>query len=662
MNKQSIIGLVLIFAIFMGYIWWVSPSKEELAAMQAKHDSLVQVYNDSVALAAEEAAIRLELEQKAAQGDTAAIQQLGRKKTTNLGVFNAATTGDTGTLCIDNGLMVVKVSNQGAQVSDVVLSKYKTHEGKPLQLITPSERNMNLVFSTTDNRVVNTRELVFAPYIDGNPIDPTSSYTLNQGDSLTLSLRAYVPTSGNDNAANSEPSYLEFAYTFHHNSYEMGFDVEFHNLQNTVHTSHYLDFEWFNRMKRQEKVDPGSRGSRNRNKDRELSYTNLYFKPTSDKVDNLRMGRDASHQVKTAVEWVAYKQQFFCAILMTDSVPFENADLATHTDADAFSANKDYLLDMNGTIGLPFNNSNAAMHMAFYYGPTKYRDLRAMHKGFEKMLPLGWWVFSKFVSRIFIIPTFNFLERFNWNYGVIIIVFTILLRLLLFPLTFKSYQSSAIMRILRPEMEAINKKYPNQEQMMQKQQEMSKLQKAAGMNPMAGCLPMLIQMPVLTAMFMFYPVAIELRQQPFLWCSDLSTYDSILDFGFNIPLYGDHISLFCLLMFGMQFFYTWYTMRGQQAQANMPGMKFMMYFMPFFMLFMFNSQSAGLNLYYFCSLSITMLQMVLIRKFTSEKRVRARMAAYYANQKNKPQKKSRFQQQMERMQKMNEELERQRRK
>ena len=218
------------------------------------------------------------------------------------------------------------------------------------------------------------------------------------------------------------------------------------------------------------------------------------------------------------------------------------------------------------------------------------------------------------------------------------------------------------MRILKPEMEALNKKYPNPEQAMQKQQEMTRMQKKAGYSPVAGCLPVLIQMPILTAMFMFYPVAIELRQKSFLWCDDLSTYDSILDLGFNIPLYGDHISLFCLLMFGMQFFYTWYTMKGQNMNAGMPGMKFMMYFMPFMMLFMFNSMAAGLNLYYFYSLSITMLQMVLIRKFTSEKKVRARMAAYDAKHKNTPQKKSSFQKRLEEMQRMTEEMQKQQQK
>ena len=231
---------------------------------------------------------------------------------------------------------------------------------------------------------------------------------------------------------------------------------------------------------------------------------------------------------------------------------------------------------MQAVIGLPYDEAGGRISAGFYFGPTKFRDLRAMHRSYERMLPLGWWHISKTISRVLIIPTFNFLERFNWSYGIIIIVFTLLLRLILLPLMYKSYEGTAIMRALKPEMDALNKKFPDQEQAMQKQQAAMALQKRAGYSPMAGCLPALIQMPILTAMFMFFPIAIELRQKPFLWCKDLSTYDSIIDFGFNIPLYGDHISLFCLLMFGMQFFYTWYTMRQQASTQSMPGMKFVM--------------------------------------------------------------------------------------
>ena len=329
------------------------------------------------------------------------------------------------------------------------------------------------------------------------------------------------------------------------------------------------------------------------------------------------------------------------------------------TDEDHAATN--YLTDMRAVIGLQYDENHPQMHMGFYYGPTKLRDLRAMHRGYERMLPLGWTIISKSISRYLIIPVFNFLEKFGWNYGIIIIVFTLLIRLVLLPLVYKSYQGGAIMRILKPEMEALNKKYPKQEQAMQKQQEMMALQKKAGYSPMAGCLPVLIQMPFLTAMFMFFPIAIELRQKPFLWCPDLSNYDSILDFGFNIPLYGDHISLFCLLMFGMQFFYTWYTMKQQAGTQSMPGMKFMMYFMPFMMLFIFNSQSAGLNLYYLISLTFTMTVMMLIRRFTSEQKVRARMAAYdqkHAKDSGKGKKKSSFAKRLEELQKQAEQMQR----
>ena len=655
MNKKSILGIVLIFGIFVGYMWWVAPSKEEIAERQRVNDSIRQAYVDSVAYADSVAAVKAHLDSLAMQGDSNARRQLQLNERGDMGVFNASAFGDTVNVTVKNELMTVKFTNMGAQVREVVLGKYTTYDSMPLQLITPADDNMNLIFSTEDTRVINTKDLVFTPYREYGgqllPITSDSCYEIASNEAVDLHFRAYI----GDSSGLNQDKYLEFHYVVRGDEYDVNYEISFHGLKDVVRKTDYMDFEWHNKMNRQEKVDASSRGSRNRNKDPEKFYSSIYFKAAKDDVDEVGRGRDGEKNVKTSVEWVAFKQQFFCAILVADST-FENAYMTQVTDKSSEDAK--YLCDMSSTIGLTYSSEHdCSMGMKFYFGPTKYRDLRAMHRGFEKMLPLGWWIFSRFVSRYLIIPVFNFLETFNWNYGIIIIVFTILLRLVLFPLTFKSYQGSAIMRILKPEMDALNKKYPNPEDAMKKQQEMSRLQKKAGYNPMAGCLPILLQMPILTAMFMFYPVAIELRQKPFLWCDDLSTYDSVLDLGFNIPLYGDHVSLFCLLMFGMQFFYTWYTMRGQNMNAGMPGMKFMMYFMPFMMLFMFNSMAAGLNLYYFCSLSITMLQMVLIRKFTNEKKVRARMAAYDAKHKNGgPQKKSKFQQRMEEMQRMTEEM------
>lgn len=642
MNKQSVIGFILIFAVFIGYMWWISPNEEQRAEMQRKADSirlaqLEQAYLDSLAAA----------------NDTAVVD-VQAKKNVDLGVFTGSSMGDSTMLTVDNGLLTLSFDNHGAMVKEVIVQNFTTYEGLPLRLITPSDDNMSLIFATEDNRTVRTKDLVFAPIVNGTRwSNGDTTLTIGEGDSLLLQFRAYV----DDSTSQNQERYIEFAYLIHGNSYQVDFDITFHQLDGIIRNTPYLDFEWQNRMVRQEKVDASSKGRRNRNKDPERFYSNIYYKPSNDDVDHLRDGRDSDEKVKTSVDWVAFKQQFFCAILMNDN-GFANADLTLKANAKDTARN--YLCNMYSTIGLPYEEGgNNTSHMAFYYGPTKFHDLKAMDRGFEKMLPLGMWVFSKLISRYVIIPVFNFLETFNWNYGIIILVLTFLMRLVLFPLTFRSYQSSAITRILKPEMDAINKKYPNQDQMMQKQQEMSRLQKRAGINPVAGCLPLLIQLPILTAMFWFYPASIELRQKSFLWCHDLSTYDSVLDLGFNIPLYGDHVSLFCLLMFAVQFFYTWYTMRSQASQMSMPGMKFMMYFMPFMMLFLFNSQSAALNLYYFTSLSITMAQMILIRRFTKESTIRARMAAYDLKHKNGTQKKSKFQQRLEEMQKQAEAMQKQ---
>ncbi len=652
MDKKSIIGLVLIFAIFVGYMFWVAPSKEEMAERQRVYDSTVAANLEAQRVADSIAAAQAHVDSLAAAGDSTAMTLVGGRRVADMGAFNAAAQGEARPLRVESERMSVEFNTLGGRVDRVVLKDYQTYDGNELVLVTPDEENMNLVFSTEDNRVVNTKDLVFTPYIKGQKVE-SGEWKVDGGDSLTVSFRAAVEDSVGE-------GYLEFRYTVRGESHEVGFDIDFVGLTGVVRNTPYMDFRWQNRMLRQEKVNSGSRGKSNRNSDRERFYSSIYYKsPKAKNPDNLRMGQDAHKQVKTNLEWVAFKDQYFAAIMTAEGgVPFENAEIEVSTDKRDTTHN--YMTDMQAVIGLQYDQTAPTIHAGFYYGPTKYRDLKAMHRSYERMLPLGWWVFSKAASRWLIIPVFNFLEQFGWNYGIIIIVFTLLIRLVLLPLVYKSYQGGAIMRILKPEMDALNKKYPQPEQAMQKQQAMMNLQKKAGYSPMAGCLPVLIQMPFLTAMFMFFPIAIELRQKSFLWCDDLSNYDSILDFGFNIPLYGDHISLFCLLMFGVQFFYTWYTMQQQAGTQQMPGMKFMMYFMPFMMLFIFNSQSAGLNLYYLISISFTMIVMILIRRFTSEKKVRARMAAYDAKHsgKNGKTKKSSFQKRLEELQKQAEAMQR----
>ncbi len=536
MDKKSIIGLVLIFAIFVGYMFWIAPSKEEIAERQRIYDSTMQANIEAQRIADSLEAEKARIDSLAAAGDTT-VQGVQRK-VQDMGVFNAAAQGEERKYELFTDLMHIEFSNVGARVDRVVLNDYLTYDSNELVLITPSEDNMNLVFSTEDNRVVNTKDLVFVPYLDGTPWNELNSTAACKGDNSTVvSFRAEINDSVNH-------GYLEFLYTIHGDSYEVDFDINFVGLGKVVRNTPYMDFQWQNRMLRQEKVNSGSRGKSTRNSDRERFYSSIYYKAPKDKSpDNLTMGQDKQKQVKTELDWVAFKDQYFAAIINAEGgIPFENADIQVATDKRDTASN--YLTNMRAVIGLPYNQDHPQMQMSFYYGPTKLRDLRAMHRGYDRMLPLGWTIISKSISRYLIVPAFNFLEKFNWNYGIIIIVFTLLIRLVLLPLVYKSYKGGAIMRILKPEMDALNKKYPKQEQAMQKQQEMMALQKKAGYSPMAGCLPVLIQMPFLTAMFMFFPIAIELRQKPFLWCQDLSNYDSILDFGFNIPLYGDHISLF----------------------------------------------------------------------------------------------------------------------
>ena len=668
MDKKSIVGLVLIFLIFLGYMFWIKPSDEEIAARRHQ-DSLNYVERmraDSLARVEVEQVRKQDSLYQLAEMDTTTVDSNGVVKPSayqiNLGQFSVNGSNPRLHVTVSNGKLCADVQSLGAQVQQVVLEDYVTFDSMPLEIVTPDAKNLDIVFVDSHNDVVNTRLIPFSVFADGKQISENTELSVSEGDSLTLSFRAFVQTA--DTMPVDPDRYLEFRYVFRYDSYEVDFDINFHGIKDYVSVSPNLTMTWRNRLNRQEQYDRSLKGrNANRNKDSERFYTTLCYKNIEDNATSLKDGRDDEKQITTPLEWVAYKQQFFCAILMSEN-SFRNAQ-QLQVKTDRAVKDDSYLCDMSSTLGMDYDATvdNYALDMGFYFGPNKYRVLRDMDRGFERMLPLGWGFFlTQWVSRFAIIPVFNLLEGFNLNYGIIVIILTLLLKIVITPLMWPSYKTGAVMRHLKPEMDAINKKFPKQEQAMQKQQAMTALQKKAGINPMAGCLPMLIQLPILFAMFRFYPASIELRQKPFLWCDDLSSYDSILDLPFNIPLYGDHISLFCLLMFAMQFVYTLYTMKQQQGQASMPGMKFMMYFMPFMMLFIFNSQSAALNIYYFFNLLLSIVTMFLIRAVTTEDKVRARMAKAEAAGRGKPQKKSKFQQRLEEMQRMTEEMQKQQQK
>lgn len=646
MDRKSIIGLILIFLVFMGYMWWTAPTEEELAAQRAMRDSIMraeQMRIDSLERAQNLSLAQENILESQLQSDNDSIRFAALAMAKNeLGAFSNNLEGDSVTISVNTSVLNLEFSNLGARVKSAILSDYKTYDSLPLQLLSPNEQ-LNLVFLAQGNKLINTEKLVFKTFC--NNVQLTDDATLNvEKDSLVISMRAYT----DDSTGYNENQYLEFRYIVYPENYLVDFDIVFHGLNDVIQVQPYVDLYWNNQLNRQEK-----------NKENERRTSSIYYKPISDDVDYITEGRDEVEKQNTPLQWISFKQQYFCNVLIADK-EFSNADLETRTNVR--DTNSHYLCDMSAVIGLPYESvADYTVGMKFYFGPNKYRELADIGMQLDRQIPLGWGFFLlQWINRFVVIPVFNFLESFNWNYGFIILILTLLVKLVLFPIAFKSYRSSAVMRVLQPEINEINAKYPKQEDAMKKQQAVMALYKKAGVSPMSGCLPMLLQFPILIAMFRFFPACIELRQQGFWWVDDLSSYDSILNFGFNIPLYGDHISLWCLLMAAVNLWYTHITMKQQAATNTMPGMKFMMYAMPIFMLFALNSYSSGLNYYYFLSMCITIIQMWAIRKFTDEDKIREKIRLATISAKNKPVKKSKFMQRLEEMQRMNEELERQR--
>jgi YidC/Oxa1 family membrane protein insertase len=442
--------------------------------------------------------------------------------------------------------------------------------------------------------------------------------------------------------------YIQQSYKLENDGYMLQNELSFVGLGNVIPRNvSMLDIDWSLVVPRLEK------GFKN-----EMQYSKLnYYFSGDKKPEIIGRGRDASKRIDTKTKWFAFQQQFFSA-LMTSKNEFASADF----DIDFYSE-EEYkadgkLMACSAKLRSDFQagSDNIVLPYEFYFGPNDYKTLKKYDQKYEKIIPLGGWLVAWF-SRLIIIPTFDFLGRFLTNYGLIILLMTLFIKLLISPLTIKSYKSSAKMQVIKPEMDKINAKYPNEKDAMKKQQATMDLYQKAGISPMGGCLPMLLQMPILFAMFRFFPASIELRQQKFLWADDLSAYDSIWDFGVNVPLIGDHLSLFALLMAVTMFFYSKMTSGQMSDDPNMAGMKFMsVWLMPIMMFFICNNLSAALSYYYLLSNIITMIMTWYIRKFVvTEEKVRADMML---NAK-KPKKKSAWQQRLEEAQKMQEQMQKQ---
>ena len=639
MNKNTIIGLVLIFGIFIIYSYLMSPSQEQQLQMKRKADSAYlasQARRDSdIRALARDHALQMarQKEKVLATGqklDSMTVLRLTMKD--ELGAFANAAVGKDTSFSIENDVYTIKIAARGGKITQVELKDYRTWDQRPLMLLDKDSLEFGLSFFS-NNRIINTNKLYFQPFWPDQKNNGQSMIKVTGKDSVRFGMRLFVAA----NDTSIDPTkYIEYIYTVRGDEYMLRYSIKLVNMADVVDPStKYLVLNWNENLKRQEK-----------SLNMERMSTGLYYKYSEDKVDNLSETKDEEKILKNErLKWISYKQQFFTSTIIADDF-FSDPKLKVAT----YPGGNHYLKTMTSEVGIPYvPKESKEIGMSMYFGPNKYYGLKRYHQDLEKQIPLGWGFFLMAWINIYaVIPVFTFFGNFGWNYGIIILILTIILKIILFPIAFKTYKSSAKMKVLKPEIDELTKRYPKKEDAMKKQSATMELYKKAGVNPMAGCIPLLLQMPILIAMFRFFPSSIELRQQAFLWAKDLSSYDSIWTFpnGFTIPYYGDHVSLFALLMTISSVLYTKINeqMMGSQ-QSQMPGMKTMMYLMPVMFLFWFNDYSSGLSYYYLLANLLTFAQIYIIRATIDEKKLHAQIEA----NKKKTVKKSGFQKRLEDM-------------
>ena len=613
MNKNTIIGFVLIGVIMFGFSWYQSKQYKEQMAAQAQLDSIAMVEQlqqmamDSVQKATgENKAVAVKVENQAVYKDS---------------LLNVARNAQEQILALANDKVCVEFTTKGAQFHRVTINDYMSYDSTALELVKPgmSQYGINLYAG----EYINTKDFVFD--------------VVEHNDS-TLVMRMPFSNGG----------YLQQKYTLAAGAYNVKNELSISGNVVPRNVSS-LDIDWTLTVPRLEK------GYKNEKQYSKLDY---YFEGDK-KPEQIGRGRDASERVNARFKWFAFQQQFFSAIMTAPQEFASSDDLSVKFFSEEEYKDQGKLMTCHAKLRSEFQpGQDVVIPYDFYFGPNDYDVLKKYDQNYEDIIPLGWWIVS-WISRFVIIPCFAFLGKFMTNYGLIILLMTILIKIVVSPLTIKSYKSSAKMQVLKPEIDQLNKKYPNEKDAMKKQQAMMDLYRKAGVSPMGGCLPMLLQMPILFAMFRFFPACIDLRQQKFLWADDLSSYDSIWDFGVNVPLLGDHLSLFALLMAVTMFFYSRMTSSQMSDDPNMAGMKFMsLWLMPIMMFFICNNLSAALSYYYLLSNIITMGQTWYVRKFVvTDDKVRAEMVANA----NKPKQKSKWQMRLEEAQRMQQQMQKQNR-
>lgn len=607
LDGKSIIGFALIFLLLIWVMYNNRPSEEEIAAEKAKQE-LVEKQKQE----ASEAPTMVRSTEKSPVIDFKDTLQLESFKN-KVGAFKYGIDGSTKEeyIALENDVVALKISTKGGQIVEARMKNFDTYDSLPLYLIKDKNAVFNLKLATQDNRTLQTHDLFFKPTLSKN------------GDNQVLSMRLLA----------GENQFLEYKYELKPGEYMVDFALRTQGLNSVLNPSQQPELEW------------NLRGRRNsKSIQYENRYTELYYKFENDKIDYLSAsGQD--DEVEQNVEWISYKQHFFSSILISNT-PFKKVELASANLAEDDSPETKFSKQFSSKIFMDYVGGELNYGLQWYFGPTELKEFNKYEEiGLDESIPFGWGIFG-WINRFMFTPLYNFLAGFL-PAGIAIIIMTILVRLLMSPVTYKSYLSQAKMKVLRPEINEINEKH--KDNAMKKQQETMKLYGKAGVNPMSGCLPALLQLPVFYALFMFFPSAFVLRQKSFLWAEDLSAYDSIAQLPFTIPFYGDHVSLFPILASVAIFFYMQMT-TGQsmqmQQQPGMPNMKFIMYLSPVMMLFFFNSYASGLSLYYFVSNLITIFIMLAIKNWIiDEDKIHAKIQ----ENKAKPKKKSRFQQKMAEM-------------
>ena len=605
-SKYNIVGFVLIGLVMFGFTWYQSRQYKKQAEYQAQLDSIARV----------EAMEKMVLDSAmtvvpASQGSASAATPAFRPYRDSS--LNVAAQSNPSIVAIANNQVRIEFTTKGAQPYSVDVKDYRRYDSTALMLIPAGASELN--FNIYAGESLDTKDFVF------------DIAELN--DTLVV-MRLPFANGG----------YIQQKYTLGQDSYMLRNELSFVGLDAIIPRKvSSMDLSWKADIPRLEK------GYKN-----EKQYSRIDYYIDGDKSpEDIGNGKNATKRLEAGFQWVAFQQQFFSAIL-TAPQGFESGYLALdYYEEDDASHN---LMACSAKMRTPLNiNGNTTIPFDFYFGPNHFKTLKAYDRKYEKIIPLGGWLVG-WISRFFIIPCFDFLGRFISNYGIVILLMTLLLKIVVSPLTIKSYMSSAKMSALKPEIDKINEKYPKEEDMMKKQQATMELYKRAGVSPMGGCLPMLLQFPILWAMFRFFPASIELRQKSFLWAYDLSAYDSVLDFGFNIPLFGDHLSLFALLMAVSMFLYSKMTSSQMSNDPQMAPMKFMsVWLMPIMMLFICNNLSSGLSYYYLLSNLLTMVQTFVIKKWVVKPE---KILAKIEESKGKPIQKSKWQLKLEQAQKMQE--------